>query len=251
MLPRLTLFFVLFYAGCVNSTKLKKQPVKFYEVQKVIPNHDTTGKLTDYSTLSLFIYKLGDTTVYKIPYTYDSISSAGEVLKHEIRYRHFVCSGKNNWGYIYNETRPKEHQRIFTDSMLLRYGFTGFNVYKNFDRYDYKKVDSIYDKKNGTLKENYIVYGKNDTTPIGTTDFTYSQQFKELDYSLSPELDSIKKLKLFKIEIINNERYVAEFNISLEKDRRTIEIKNASADNLHLVQSFIQRYRKETSSPEK
>jgi hypothetical protein len=78
-------------------------------------------------------------------------------------------------------------------------------------------TDSKRNSDSGTLVEQYLIKSKIDSANLGECTFSYTNKVTGIDISLSKELDSIMKMKLFKAESVIYPRYFKENNYTMSR----------------------------------
>lgn len=80
-------------------------------------------------------------------------------------------------------------------------------------------ISSSWNKSLGELEELYSFKGKKDSSMIGSVFFTFcdKDKFRKIDYSFSNKLDSIKNMKLYKVFVTYDARYVEYAKTHMDK----------------------------------
>ncbi|PUZ21543.1 hypothetical protein DCM91_16020 [Chitinophaga costaii] len=76
------------------------------------------------------------------------------------------------------------------------------------------------------MKEEYMIYSKKDTNIHVKAFYSYTaKKFQNIDYSLSKQLDSIKKMKLYEIKIFQPSKYYENYKLTMDgfEQRYTLE----------------------------
>lgn len=123
----------------------------------------------------------------------------------------------SNVGILYDEGTRKETRNVQIDSVLSMSWYDHSHQYDLFRQNNLTLISSTKDKKKGTLREEYSIVAKGDTSQKGTGYFEYTNQFKDIDFSLSPELDSIKGMKLDSERIVNEAHFYKRANVWIER----------------------------------
>lgn len=80
---------------------------------------------------------------------------------------------------------------------------------------------------------------------LGQITLQFSNRFRHLQYSLSPELDSQRNAKLCKFIVTVQSRYVPEYNITIDAFERCTEIRKVESPHPDTVRAYIQRYKRQ------
>jgi hypothetical protein len=117
-----------------------------------------------------------------------------------------------------------------------------FEIHKLFEKDAFKLISSRKDSKSGVLEEMYsgrVKYMKDTLT------LYFSNKLRDLDFSLSEKLDSLKQLKLFKFRAINDEEVMEDSKMLIPKREVVFEIKEIPVDNPKEIMGYFERYKKD------
>ena len=102
-----------------------------------------------------------------------------------------------------------------------------------------------YNSDSGILNVEYTIKGINDTSISGIFSLWFNDKIKGIDYSLSSELDSMNNAKLCKVRILNNPRYIKEYNFSLEKIEQAFDLEEIKIKNEKELLYYFERNEKQ------
>lgn len=184
-----------------------------------------------------WIYYYHDQILYYSSYTFNLHTSFDAPPIQEIRYRYFVYTKGKSCGFVNDKYKSEFNKRVAVDSMLkmewtTQFGFYPFNC----------NVVFISENKNantGELHERYSFKGGNNNSMSGTIDLYFSSRLKISEFSLSKELDSMKNMKLYKVYIVNNSRFIKEHNITLDKIEQGWKLEEIPVSNREEILNYF------------
>jgi hypothetical protein len=150
---------------------------------------------------------------------------------------YFIYSKNNKYGFLFNNIKDSgSGKQYLIDSFLVKRAFKNSgigipedSVFKIIE--NAKQSDSFFIKKYAAIKNNEL-------TPDSIY-YYFSSRFNDISYSLSPKLDSIEKMKLYKLRLLFNETYSESQKIKLPKREIFFEIRKKEVDNPNEIISFI------------
>ena len=170
-----------------------------------------SGKVDKYFPFECRIYFYGKQKIYQNYY----YQSENEELPGYFN-NYFIFSQGEQYGLLIDSSKQIFGIRVPVDSMLSKVRFHLLKVDTVLKNLDTVLISSK--NLNEDIQDTYSWKHKQDTTMDGQISLQYtSKGFKDLDYSFSEELDKSKKMKLFKMEVINNPRFIKELNMNLNK----------------------------------
>ena len=229
----------------LNKNKIHGSDIKCVQVKEVFPFIDNNGKLYKYDTPMVKIYYYQDISMYRFGYHYDSTSN-GKLIISEYRNHYFIHKKEDTFGYNYDEYKSKFGVRLSADSMFKEQWVTANQQYPIFTQNTVTLISSVQNSDSGTLHEVYALKGKKDTAMTGTISLSFTNKIKGIDYSLCKELDSIKNMKLYKIKIVNNSRYMKDYKITLDKAEQAYGLEEVPVENREEILSYFERYKKDS-----
>ena len=240
MINLYALFIVLFlFINCADKP-LQETHIKGIQFTSFFPYKDTSNRII-YDSLIIKKFWKNDLIMYKFNYQFDSLSE-NIPIKHEIRTHIFIYQKDSLYGYNYDPFDSSNLGRHKVDSLLKADLVYSLQIYPFLQQYDIRLVSSHLQAD--TLKELYNFKAKNDTIVLGELRFLYSSKFNQYDYSLSPQLDSIKKMRLINATLIDFKRYdpiTKEFMEELSKNASLRLIRNIPDD----IKFYFSEYEKQ------
>lgn len=201
------------------------------------------------------IYYVDNLVMYENRYRFDSsftqlkIDSVTqeitgeETLRESIwRSRFFVFHKDSSYGIMYDSLRFYKNRR-----MPVNYTITNIVGTNRFDSFLTVKPDSVVWNADKTEhRETYILLLGKDM-PKGLVVFYYSKKLNHLKNSFNKVVDSVKKMKFFKVEFIFNEFYS-------EKDKKLwpptydlTEMKEINVENPEKIMGYFNKYKESIS----
>lgn len=187
-----------------------------------------------------------DYTVYQIPI--QNSSSIVNIDRDGNEISETVPKEWTSFGYvIYHKNQPfvfrfdslkaENPKKESIDTFLIN------NTFKNVPFYQGDK-DSLVQSGivNHVLIEKYLCKDKKDATYPDTNIYYYKPGFKNIDYSFSTKMDSIRKMKLFKVEYIYNESPQAN-GVMMPKRVWAFELANNDYYDKSKILNFVNRFR--------
>ncbi|HMX76546.1 MAG TPA: hypothetical protein PK695_07960 [Chitinophagaceae bacterium] len=219
---KINLIFGLFFFSFLNfkclSFKKKyltsKNNTYAIQVIRQFPVLDNSGEVIKYLPLITKIYSLKNEKAIISSYYYRFVNQNDSIISDlSLKYKAFVYEQGNKLGVSYDTVKKEIRRNLNVDSVLLKEWVFKTDFFQFFNEYDTKLIFSLKnDSINGIIK-NYTFVKKNDKGITGNIYLYYTKSgFEKVDYSFSPTLDSIKGMKLFKINIINNPSFYIEQN---------------------------------------
>lgn len=191
-----------------------------------------TGQLTNL-TDTIPIFYLDNFTLYKLPFT-KSIENENGILSVEKAYAYFIHKTKSTCGIWFNSLRDSNNGVLLpVDSVLKKRAYlTDFGIL----------VDSMNKKyslfENMIYLEKYVFRKKATEMSFDSVYLYYNKHLNEIQYSFSPKLDSVRKLKLFKIRLLYNEANSPLYSFLLPKREFLFEIREPERANQNDVEVF-------------
>jgi hypothetical protein len=153
---------------------------------------------------------------------------------------YFICRKKASNGFLFNSINDNNKGMNFpVDSFLKNRAFAGVN-------FDINSNDTLIEvSKEGEFSflEKYISKTNTETYPDSIY-YYFINKFKNIDYSLSPKLDSIKGKKLYKVRLIYNNKFSSSEKVMLPKREILFEIQEKTILNSKEIIDFIERFKK-------
>lgn len=236
-LLRLAIAVSIHLPACSQS-KSNEFQIQGVKIRQLYPIIDNDGKVSKYDTEETEIYYSGDLVLYKLSYGFDSVNiGTNETVLSERRHHYFIVAADSMYGYDYDEHKSQFKQRVLADSLLKWQWASKVNVYPMVTENIPRLISSFQNTDSGTVHELYS-YTHDDTSAHGTLFFGYSKKLNGLKYSLSKEMDSIKKMKLYKVLQIQDPRYMKAYGITIDKIKSAYEIEDITMIRPEIIRYF-------------
>lgn len=181
---------------------------------------DSIGRIVKNDTFETRVYWYKNQVLYQREYQFTDFSSKDSLPKIEKRYYSFVYTSGTDTGLFFDSNKNIYNKAVKVDSMLKRLRQHKLEVEDLNVEMNTTYVSTTKLKGNQDFEELYTFKGKKDSTMTGTVvfSFTDNEKFKNIDYSFSKELDSIRNKKLYKIVVVTDARFIpAPNNIYMDK----------------------------------
>lgn len=250
---RLILGFIcmIFLMNCASTKNYSKNivAISFIVNFPVVQGDNQLFYFRD--TIPIFYYQ--DLILYKLPYTFDS----SKMIYHtktdtieqqniltETRYNYFVYRHGKQYGIWYKEMNSDSLIKLSVDSIIDKKG-TPTILQSILANPNDTLVARIRESIGNIFIEKYASKSKPDESYNDTTLLYYSKNMKYIKFSFSPILDSIKKLKLFKVKLIYNKAYSSKYSITMPQRELTYEFQKKQIENNQQVIAFFQRFKRD------
>lgn len=184
---------------------------------------------------------VGSETRPKFDSSTNETSFETTTLWNERRDRFFVFHKDSSFGYQYDPyDSSSDNRRLAVDTAMKR--IKGSN---NYEKLLSKTPDSTtWNEAKTELREVYVV-DCSDTQPRMRIVFYYSAGRNHLKESFNPIIDSVKKMKFYKMELFTEEFY-SEADKKLLPPMKLLgsEIREIAMQNSGEVENYIARYKK-------
>lgn len=222
----------LFFSNFFN----KRQELKISGIRlsQKFPIINQTGKLLGYDHSYADVYYYRNQILYCIYYNWDS-SAQNTLIKSEIRKAIFVFTKGNKLGYYYDKNDFDSSKYLLVDSVLKKQWFNNFGMQPAV----LIKIFEGYDKDSSLFNIKYTLKGKEDTLLNGTCDLEFCNKLIDTDFSLAKELDTISKMKLVKMKLTTNSRFIKMYNVTIDKIEQVFSLQEIIITNTNeLLQYF-------------
>lgn len=239
-----SLILILFFFSIFSFTKQKEQnQFKKINIKYNLPflkNNGDIGNLAD--SLSIIYY--GNNIIYEIP-NYLSVEKNDSIVSTNTIFHYFAYQKGAEIGFWFDSINSiiKKKENIF-------------NVHKEktflsppdlFDEKNNILISTNRNKGDYTLIETYVSKIKKDITYCDTMKVYYKSELKNFDYSISKKLDSIKKLKVSKIRLIYNSKFIKNYSYELPKRELNISIQEDTITTFskydYLISTLTSKYK--------
>lgn len=229
-----------------NTPKSASLDIRQFKLLISFPTLTTDNRFVTVKDSQYFIY-YKDLALCKFPYTKEYSSnlfdSTGEIIEHKIirtdtNFHYLIYRRGEMNGYAFDSTQDQKGRKVLVDSFLK----TRLMV---IDRYIFNSGDSLINKTyepNNAIQETYLRRLKNDKWDCDTNHLFFSKDLKNIDFSISKKLDSIKGAKLFKVHQISNGDPKNENFFFRQKRETLLEIKQIPIKGSKEIIDFWNRY---------
>lgn len=189
-----------------RGSSIQNAEITTIRLTQIIPNF-LSGDGKGFDTSNSYIFYYNDLVLYKLPYQFDSSetvtiegSAKSKILKSEIRYQYFALEKEKDFGLFYGKNFLPGVEKMPLDSFYKNEGSNFRNcMYQNIVENGTKIISHIDEKTSDGTSEIFKYLCKTDTSQTVTSRFYFSNKYSDIQFSLSPELDSIKQMKLYKV----------------------------------------------------
>lgn len=212
----------------------------------------TDGSLTLLNDSFLIYYK-ENMILLRAPYKYvnykkativnDTISLLDEDIENKMtKFLNFIYVRDMKSGLGYDSIDGKGFKKFKVDSLLKIKAFRG----AAFLAADDSLVKSTYNKKALLLSETYVSKKNVDESFPDTSYLTYTSRIRDIEYSFSKEADSIKKMKLFKVEFIYNPIPKSKmYHFNIPRRHFIFKIEELDLRSRKEIDAFFERFKKD------
>ncbi len=242
----LVVVFILF-AICSCSSVMKKDGIRGVKITSTFPFIDGKGKLVYYDTSVVKIYYYQDKIIYNSSYHFNYTPENFMIRADEIRYYFFVYTKGMQHGLLFDKHKSAFGIKVLADSMVKKEWCNNIDIYSNFKKSEVNEIYHTQNEDSGTISKMYNFKLKTDTAFNGTVLYGFTNKMKNIPYSFSKELDSLNNMKLYKVNIVNNSRYIKEYNLQLERMEEMYSIENIPILNSKELMQFFEYDRKQNA----
>jgi hypothetical protein len=216
------LLLLIWAAACTSQrhiTRAKQPPqddaasLNCLKVTELFPLSVRQGKrdvFLKHDTAFYYIYTYKDMVLCKHIYQRRNINREGEILSLTDGQNYFVYKKGNTTGNLYDSLMWSMNIRKSVDS-VMRLIWKHELAYPDFAD---QLVESQFDEATQSLVEKYTYYQLSDTASKGTRTYFFSKKpWPKNLYSLWPDMDSAKKMRLYKCVETHNEEYYKKQDI--------------------------------------
>lgn len=225
-----------------SKNTIHDQEIKGVTITDNFPNVNMdTGKLLSYDTLKTNICIYENLKGYKLPYVFDS-AYEGEIFYSEKKYDYLICERSDTIGYLFKT--PTVYKKVLIDSILKKYSFSYIDPYTALFKKNVSTcISSIKDPRGDMLEETYSLRGKEDTNFTGKATLLFKNADTSSVFSLSRELERAKKMKLVRIDYLNNKQYFKDYNYTLDEISEFTTIEDISEDGKKEMLNYFSVYK--------
>jgi len=242
----LKIFIVAFFIyGSCNNFYTNSSRVQAIKVSQIFPNLTDKGKLLSYDTLDVNFFYYNNYTLYYLSYQFDSTVEDIKLLS-EVRYHYVFHEKGKTYGYDLDKHKSLNIRKVPMDSIYKIEWVFQINLCALFSKLSTTLLSSNKDNS-GELKEHYKFKGIKDTSMSGMFYLEFTNKLKDVEFTLCKELDSMKRMKLQKILIVDNPRYYKPIEAYLEKFETGYWIEELKNFNSVDIKSLFEMFEKEAA----
>ena len=230
--------------SCSFFSGKQENNIRGFKITENFPLINDKGKVLRYDTFSTNIYYYKNQVLYYSSYHFDS--TANDILiTSEKRHYYFVYTKGKRYGYKYDKHKGIFEIKGLIDSSLNNEWTSKISFSPILSGSKMTQRIRSYNSDSGILNVEYTIKGINDTSMSGIFSLWFNDKIKGIDYSLSSELDSMNNAKLCKVRILNNPRYIKEYNFSLEKIEQAFDLEEIKIKNEKELLYYFERNEKQ------
>ena len=237
---------VLFLCYCSATNRNSNQPLKTITI---IANYDfimadngdiihveDSFRVSYYRNLILYqIPEIHEVT--KPIFKNDTIEE--KVISSEIKYKYYMYKLYSLLGYKYDSLNEQSNRCFTVDSFLIAEAFAKFRFY---DKENDSLVERTTDPKTKIVTEKYIPRTKYDETyPDSSYKYFSDDELRNVDFSFSKYLDSIRRKKLIKVPFVHNPIPKGKYAFDVPQRNLIFELKKTVLTNSPEVIDFFER----------
>lgn len=150
---------------------------------------------------------------------------------YQIRYFSLIYSSNGNKGWRCDSNNVKSGRIVDKDSLLAG-EWIGLQQKYDILKASYHTLVSSTNSKDGNITEEYRIKNKKDTTMTGTVVMVFSKkEFGLTEFSLAKETEDERKMKIIKMIVVTDARYVPPTNAHMERLEIPYELKELVITN--------------------
>ncbi|WP_316769579.1 hypothetical protein [Pedobacter frigiditerrae] len=250
------LFTMPFFCSCI-SIKQEQEDISCIELSYSIPIYKAgTTELIQLNDTLLIYYKQKNILIrefYKSTTYNNKAIRNGEfvisndeqtILNTNKKIRNYLFTKNSYKGLRYDSISSNNFIVFDIDSLLKKKTFKGSKLY---DSTNDILVERKKDNKTGAVFEKYIPRVKFDASYNDTTYFVFAPKFKSINYSLSQEADSLRKMKLVAVKLSYNAKPRTANNLKeVPKRDFLFKIRELKIANPKEILSLFEKFEKDS-----
>ena len=148
-----------------------------------------------------------------------------------LRYFSFIYSKLGTDGWLCDSNNIKNGRIAKKDSVLEKEWIVLNDAYDASKSNTLTLISSV-TSADSNITDQYQVTGKADTTMKGSVTFIFStKHFEPFEYSLAKNMEQQKKMKIIKMVIVNDARYIPPTNTYIQRVELSYELKKINITN--------------------
>lgn len=238
------MFFLLTCISC-KSSQISSNSIKgiklFVNYPVSIINGDNNSFFILIDTVSIFY--LDNYILYRLPES-RNFETNEKILGTE---SYFLFEEKATKGFFFTTIKDSsKYLKLPVDSVLKARAYFGANFYISPD--DSLVEISTIDKN--TYLEKYVKKTSTGFPPELTPDSIYyyfTNTMKDINYSISPKLDGVKKMKTYMVRIMFNQKFSEQHKLMINKREILYGIQKIVFKNPNEIINMIEQFKKSVS----
>lgn len=228
----LAMIFTLFGYCSKQSTLNTKSITYVYSFQFFTTD---SGKLVTWKD-SVNIYYRGNYILFAIPHRFEKTrvntgkngNYIGEtILKNEIWYSYLMYPKGDMYGSLKDSLTSSKPRKVLVDSVLKFITYSSFPFYMSDNDILLRKTIN---EKTGTAIEKHIYKERKTASYPDSINYYFNKDLNNIDFSFSKLLDSTRRAKLVRVELITNPSTDSATMKTIPRRTISFEIKNNSSD---------------------
>ncbi|MFD0940399.1 hypothetical protein [Pedobacter boryungensis] len=244
----LFLLSIILACGSTNKSSTLNAVAIRWSIPLVNPADGSLQKMAD----SCYLYYLDSLVLIRVPYAHTEYSygkindtktnrDTTSVIKKETKFKNYIFKKDNPFGLQFETITSISFQRFNVDSLLKAKTFKGVRFYNEVND---TLVESI-KISDEILLEKYIPKTKIDESYSDSTYLYLNSDLNGINYTLSKQIDSLKKKKLYQVKYIYNEiPNGISGHVTLPKREFIFSFTEMRVENQIEIINFFNRFKK-------
>jgi hypothetical protein len=195
----------------LSFNRNEDKSIDAYQITQIIPDFDGEGRIHGYDTSNVQVFYFKDLILYKLMYLH-SLTENDVVKIIDERRTHYILFKRNEqYGFDFDEHKTPFKRAILVDSAFSGEWSKQTKLYPMFVNLLPKLITS---RSNGdSLIETYKMRDKKDSIDAAECELKFTSSIKNIELTLSRELDSTKNMKLYELSFVANPEYMKSYGI--------------------------------------
>ena len=251
----LMLFLILLCCSNPLSYQLSKNKYphvfKSIKLSSNMPVVLSDGNLENEIDSAILIY-YDNFIMFKSPHANETFINVadhtGQLTSHkliqiEIKYDYFIYKKGDSIGFKYDSLNAKTGHKLLVDSFLYKKGYLESKLYNNMYNNTTDSLVGSFRADNDVLIEKFVTKNKYDETYNDTTYLYYSAKLNNVEFAISKQLDSVKRMKLYKSRFIFNATISDKYLFPLPSRELWFKLEEIPTTNEQEITSIIQKFK--------
>lgn len=233
---------ILVFTAILYSCTVPKKNITGVKITQILPTFNSKGAIKSIDTNAVYIYYYKNMEIWKLNYYLQVYIAGAEPIPPGFKDHIFIFEKGNNWGYDFDNRISGTGTRKLLDS-VFRYEWTvQNNFYQVFNgTNETRLISSRQGNTSGMIRETYALKDMADTNHKGSISLEYYKPYNNIPYSFARELDSIKKMKLVKIHLVNEAMKIND-SFSIGRFETFYQMQRLDAINEKEVMEYVRKY---------